>query len=63
MRATDWWHAHWRLVCGYASRVWSEFWEDRILTVAAGTTFFGLLALFPAIASIVSLYGIFADRA
>ncbi len=43
--------------------MWSEFWEDRILTVAAGITFFGLLALFPAIASIVSLYGLFADRA
>jgi membrane protein len=37
--------------------------EDRILLVAAGITFFGLLALFPAIASIVSLYGMFADRA
>ena len=43
--------------------MWSEFWEDRILTVSAGITFFGLLALFPAIASVVSLYGIFADRA
>jgi membrane protein len=62
-RAAAWWHAHWRRVCGYASRVWSEFWEDRILTVAAGITFFGLLALFPAIASMVSLYGLVADRA
>lgn len=58
-----WWHAHWRLFCDYSSRIWSEFWEDRILSVAAGVTFFGLLALFPAIASIVSLYGLFADRA
>jgi membrane protein len=61
--AAAWWHAHWRLIRGYASRVWSEFWEDRILTIAAGITFFGLLALFPAIASVVSLYGLFADRA
>lgn len=30
--------------------------------VAAGITFFFLLALFPAIASVVSLYGLFADR-
>ena len=61
--APEGWHSHWRLLCSYASRVWSEFWEDRILSVAAGVTFFALLALFPAIASIVSLYGLFADRA
>jgi membrane protein len=61
--ASDWWHAHSQLIGGYAVRVWHEFWEDRILTVAAGITFFGLLALFPAIASIVSLYGLLADRA
>lgn len=61
--AAEGWRLHWRLFCSYASRIWSEFWEDRILSVAAGVTFFVLLALFPAIASIVSLYGIFADRA
>jgi membrane protein len=60
---TEWWREHWRLVCGYAACVWSEFWEDRILTIAAGITFFGLLALFPAIASFVSLYGLLSDRA
>lgn len=37
------------------------FSDDRTLAVAAGTTFYGLLALFPAIASFVSIYGIFAD--
>lgn len=47
----------------YAKRVYSEFSEDRVAAVAAGITFFVLLALFPAIASIVSLYGLFADRA
>ena len=35
--------------------------EDRLLTEAAGITFFTLLALFPAIAALVSLYGLFAD--
>jgi membrane protein len=35
--------------------------EDRVLAVAAGVTFYGLLALFPAIAALVSLYGLFAD--
>jgi len=42
-------------------RVWKSVDEDRILAVAAGVTFLGLLAIFPAIAAIVSLYGLFAD--
>ncbi len=37
--------------------------EDRLLTEAAGVTFFTLLALFPGIAALVSLYGLFADPA
>ncbi|MES2473306.1 MAG: YihY/virulence factor BrkB family protein [Pseudomonadota bacterium] len=45
-----------------ALRVWTEFYDDRVLTVAGGITFFVLLALFPGIASVVSLYGMFADR-
>lgn len=44
-------------------RVYSEFSEDRIPTVAGGITFFALLAIFPAIAATVSLYGIFAQPA
>jgi membrane protein len=44
-------------------RVYSEISEDRIPTVAGGVTFFVLLALFPAIASVVSLYGLFGHRA
>jgi membrane protein len=32
-----------------------------VLLVAAGVTFYGLLALFPATAAIVSLYGLFTD--
>jgi membrane protein len=35
--------------------------NDRILLVAAGVTFYALLALFPATAALVSLYGLFAD--
>jgi membrane protein len=41
-------------------RTWREFSEDRIPAVAAGATFYGLLALFPAIGAFVSLYGLFA---
>jgi membrane protein len=50
------------VVADYARLTYVEFSEDRIAAVAAGVTFFGLLALFPALASIVSLYGLFADR-
>ena len=46
-----------------AWRVYGEFSKDRVLAVAAGVTFYGLLALFPAIAALVSLYGLFADAA
>jgi membrane protein len=35
--------------------------EDRILLVAAGVTFYAILALFPGIGAIVSVYGLFAD--
>lgn len=34
---------------------------DRVTAVAGGITFFGLLSLFPAITSFVSIYGLFAD--
>ena len=44
-------------------RVYEEMNKDRILAVAAGVTFYGLLALFPAIAALVSIYGLFADPA
>jgi uncharacterized BrkB/YihY/UPF0761 family membrane protein len=32
-----------------------------VVSIAAGVTFFALLAMFPAIAALVSIYGIFAD--
>jgi membrane protein len=35
--------------------------EDRLLAVAAGVVFYGLLALFPAITALVSCYGLFAE--
>ncbi|MEJ1160036.1 YihY/virulence factor BrkB family protein [Prosthecomicrobium sp. N25] len=44
-----------------AKRVVQQVGEDRILSVAAGVTFYALLALFPAIAAFVSIYGLFAD--
>lgn len=44
-----------------AWRVYDEFGQDRLLSVAAGVTYYALLALFPAIAALVSIYGLFAD--
>src|SRR3954465_505373 len=44
-------------------RVYEEINKDRILAVAAGVTVDGLLALFPALAALVSIYGLFADPA
>src|SRR3954454_19513590 len=44
-------------------RVYEEINKDRILAVAAGVTFYGLLGLFPALAALVSIYGLFADPA
>jgi len=49
----------WRVL----KRIFYEFSEDRILTVAGGITFFLLLALFPAIGAIVSLSGLFLHGA
>ena len=42
-------------------RVFREFLKDRVLSVAAGVTFYTLLSLFPALAALVSCYGLFAD--
>ena len=42
-------------------RVYKEMNEHRILAVAGGVTYFGLLSLFPAIAALVAIYGLFAD--
>jgi membrane protein len=44
-------------------RTYQQFEEDRLLAIAGGVVFFGLLAIFPAIAAFVSLYGLFADVA
>jgi membrane protein len=44
-------------------RVYRSISEDRILAISAGVTFYALLAIFPAIAAMISLYGLFADPA
>lgn len=55
LRPSPWKDIAWRLL--------DAIQEDRVLLIAAGVTFYGLLALFPATAALVSLYGLFADSA
>lgn len=51
--APGWW--------AIVKRVWDEIGNDRVLAVAAGVTFYVLLAIFPAVTALVSIYGLFAD--
>ena len=46
-----------------ARRTFADFSRHRVMTEAAAVTFYSVLALFPAIAALVSLYGLFADPA
>lgn len=42
-------------------RTYQQINDDRLLAIAGGVVFFGLLAVFPAITALVSCYGLFAD--
>src|SRR4051812_33335271 len=42
-------------------RTYARIGDDRLLAVAAGVVFYGLLALFPALTAFVSLYGLVAE--
>jgi membrane protein len=42
-------------------RTYDQISEDRLLAIAAGVVFYGLLAVFPAITALVSCYGLFAN--
>ncbi|MGF9693010.1 YihY/virulence factor BrkB family protein [Rhizobium sp. 0TCS1.26] len=44
-----------------AMRVYGALQEDRVMLIAAGVTFYLLLAIFPAMTALVSLYGFVAD--
>jgi membrane protein len=49
---------------GWRDILWRVFWSisaDRILSTSGGVAFFALLAVFPGIAAIISMYGLFAD--
>jgi membrane protein len=42
-------------------RLYNDLSEHRILALAAGRTYYALLAIFPAIAALVAIYGLFSD--
>ncbi|WP_299359234.1 YihY/virulence factor BrkB family protein [uncultured Paracoccus sp.] len=56
------WQLSWSSWVAVAKRTVSEIGRDRVTSVSGGVTFFGLLALFPAITALVSIYGWVADR-
>jgi len=61
--ATSPWHIPWAGWKDIFWRTYRQINEDRLLAVAAGVVFYGLLALFPAITAFVSFYGLFTDSA
>lgn len=44
-------------------RTYEEMQKDRLMAVAAGVAFYALLAIFPAVTALVSLYGLIFDPA
>jgi membrane protein len=58
--ATAPWQMPWKGWKDILWRTYQQLNEDRLLAVAAGVVFYGLLALFPGITALVSLYGLFA---
>jgi membrane protein len=51
-------------VRGWKDILWRVAWSissDRVLSTSGGVAFFALLAVFPAIATVVSFYGLFAE--
>ena len=57
------WHIPWKGWKDILARLYVSFFEDRIMLIAAGATFYLLLALFPALAVFVFFYGMMADPA
>lgn len=50
-----------RRAFAFLARIYERIGEHRVTAIAGGVTFFVLLALFPATAALVSIYGLFAD--
>jgi membrane protein len=61
--ATSPWQMPWPAWKDILWRTYQQIGEDRLLAVAAGVVFYGLLALFPAVTALVSSYGLFTRPA
>ena len=59
--ATSPWKMPWPAWKDILWRTYEQIGKDRLLAVAAGVVFYGLLAMFPAITALVSSYGLFTD--
>ncbi|MFT3974682.1 MAG: YihY/virulence factor BrkB family protein [Amaricoccus sp.] len=57
-RPTEMGRAAWKMVL---VRVWQGIATDHLSIIAAGVAFFGILAIFPAIAALIAAYGFVAD--
>lgn len=55
------WQIPWRGWTDIFWRVWNQIFAQNLFIVAAGVAFYGLLSLFPAIATLVSVYGLLFD--
>ena len=55
------WQIPWRGWKDILWRTYEQIGENRLLAVAAGVVFYGLLAVFPAVTALVSLYSLFAS--
>ena len=50
-----------RRIVAFLVNLYKEITTDRVLAVAAGVAFFGLMSLAPAVTAFVSLYGLFVE--
>ncbi len=50
-------------IVAFVKNLWAAINKDRIFAVSAGVAFYGLLSIVPALAAMISLYGLFTDRA
>ncbi len=57
------WQVPWKGWKDILWRTYQQIVENRLLAVAAGVVFYGLLAVFPAVTALVSLYGLFSPAA
>ena len=48
---------------GILAKLWADLDRDNISVIAAGVAFYGLLAIFPGMSALISIYGLIADPA